>query len=188
MLQDIVCFRATLFRFNPAGSVVNHDVMLSHVSPGYYSRAADTRVSDAHTILLSSSNQIDKPLHAINGLGLLDIFMLYSYRISSASEWHCSLGHATSVVEMNSLKFLVEVRRLKFKYTLWLASPHHGFLCFGQSSPNWLTKHAINDVLASCWKQGTRRTMVWLPLLLVVGMSGPTIENARTQSERGYIQ
>ena len=45
--------------------------MVSHVSPGYYSRAADTRVSDAHTILLSSSNQIDKPLHAVNSLALL---------------------------------------------------------------------------------------------------------------------
>jgi hypothetical protein len=65
--------------------------MLSHVGPGYYSRAADTRVSDAHTILLSSSNQIDKPLHAVNSLGLLDVFMLYSYRILSASERHCSV-------------------------------------------------------------------------------------------------
>jgi hypothetical protein len=65
--------------------------MLSHVSPGNYSRAADTRVSDAHTIFFSSSNQIDKPLHAINSLGLLVIFMLvYSYRILSASERHCS--------------------------------------------------------------------------------------------------
>jgi hypothetical protein len=36
--------------FNPAGSIVNHDVMLNHVDPGYYSRAVDTRVSDAHTI------------------------------------------------------------------------------------------------------------------------------------------
>ena len=50
-------------------------------------------MSDAHTILLSSSNQIDKPLHAVNSLGLLVIVML-SYRILSASERHCS-KHAT---------------------------------------------------------------------------------------------
>jgi hypothetical protein len=66
--------------------------MLCHICPGYYSRAADTRVSDAHTTFnfsVTSSNQIDKPLHAVNCLGLLVIIML-GYRILSASERHCS--------------------------------------------------------------------------------------------------
>jgi hypothetical protein len=41
-------------------------------------------------IMITSSNQIDKPLHAINSLGLLVIVKL-CYRILSASEQHCSV-------------------------------------------------------------------------------------------------
>ena len=70
--------------------------MLSHVSPGYYSRAADARVSDAHTFFsFTSSNQIDKPSHAVNSLGLIDVFML-CYRILSASKRHCSVYQTQS--------------------------------------------------------------------------------------------
>jgi hypothetical protein len=83
--------------------------MLCHIDPGYYSRAADTRVSDAHTIFITSSNQIDKPLHAVNCLGLLVIIML-SYRISSASERHCSVYQTQCGQHMNDALMMLILR------------------------------------------------------------------------------